>query len=347
MKKIAIISPSGNLYGSEQVLSDFLQTTIHQYDVYVPMGLLSDLLKKNSKHRIILFSSIKRLYLELTIKLILSKYDGVYINEAGHIKYLNLLSCLFPNKIFYTHIRLLEDTKRDRIKKERSNIKYISVSNYITQAVQENCDIKAVTIRDLYNESSYSNEIKKLTKGHNIIKIGVIGRVTDTKGLQQIEEFCNYIELQNDNIELIFFGAVNDESSNVSRFIDNSKTYKRIKCIFKGFIKNKDSIYGNVDMILHFNQYESLGRIFFEALDYGLPIIGFNKGGIGEIAECLGLYGLMIDPSDPQWTEIMYSTIKSLSEDSIVEKFDIAKNQIQKHFSSETYTKEIENLFYE
>lgn len=48
MKRIAIISPSGKFYGSEQVLFDFLCTTQHKYVIYVPEGTFYDKIKRCS-----------------------------------------------------------------------------------------------------------------------------------------------------------------------------------------------------------------------------------------------------------------------------------------------------------
>lgn len=57
MKRIAIISPSGKFYGSEQVLFDFLCTTQHKYVIYVPEGTFYDKIKNQGVHTPHLFTS--------------------------------------------------------------------------------------------------------------------------------------------------------------------------------------------------------------------------------------------------------------------------------------------------
>ena len=82
MKKIAIISPSGNYYGSEQVLHDFLCTSHHQYTVYAPKGKFIDILKADPNADAIVnpIKSIKILYGLLALFLAIGAIGGVISN---------------------------------------------------------------------------------------------------------------------------------------------------------------------------------------------------------------------------------------------------------------------------
>ncbi|MFI3303727.1 MAG: glycosyltransferase [Rikenellaceae bacterium] len=346
MSKIAIVSPSGNLYGSEQVLLDFLKSTTNKYDLYLPSGLLFEEATALGRHMVLQFGSVKLLYVSLIWGLLFSKYDGVYVNEAGHSRYINVLSRLFPSKKFYIHIRLLEDTKRERLGGKRENVKYISVSDYISEETQDNCSIDCITVRDLYIPTSGVKGIRNI-ESDETINVGIVGRVTDTKGIDDILRFCDYVEANSSRSRFVFhfFGEVNQHSAVVKEFLDRVKGYKYTKCIFHGFVKKKIEIYGGVDLLLHFNQYEPLGRIFFESLDYGLPFIGFNRGGIGEIARCLDLSDLMVDPANPNWAELMCRGVVVVSQNTLKGRYEDAKNRIERYFSSQVYTKNIEDLF--
>lgn len=347
MRRIAIISPSGKFYGSEQVLFDFLTETKHCYEVYVLPGAFYEILLKQQRHIIHKFNCVKKLYLNLVLLLLIGRFDGIYINEGGHIRYLNLLAKLFPHKKFFAHIRLIEDTTKSRLQGTPANVTLIAVSDYITDAVKKRNGLPAVTVYDLYRSSSRIADIHKPLSDLSIINIGIVGRITDTKGIEYIEKFCDYAEYHSQGqIIFHFFGNIDKQSIKVSTFIVKANNYKIIKCKFHGFVDDKNAIYRHIDILLHFNQYESLGRIAFEALDYGIPFIGFNRGGIGEITSHLGLSGFMINPDNSNWSSQMLSNVFAVLETpAALHNYEHAKQKMQKIYSPQRYVSQIEQLF--
>ena len=320
MKHIVIISPSGAFYGSEQVLYDFLQETRNTYEVYVPKGTFYDILIKQSQHKIHCYGSLASLYLYLAVRLLFRQIDGVYINEGGHIRYLKLLARLFPSKQFFAHIRLKEDTVQSRLSGITNNLKLISISQYITQLIAENAKITATTIHDLYKISNSLQPFKLLAFEN--IQTGIVGRVTDTKGIEYVKMFCDYIDNTGcHSLTLHFYGDIDENSSAVQSFIYAARNYKKVKCIFHGFINDKGEIYKHINCLCHFNPIEPLGRIAFEALNYGVPFIGFCKGGIGEIAVAVVR------------NEVAQNT------------YVIAQQQMAEMFSPSNYVQKLEALF--
>lgn len=345
MKRIVIISPSGAFYGSEQVLNDFLSETHNAYEVYVPSGKFYDILINQSRHTIHRFSDIRWLYIRLFARLLLGKIDCVYINEGGHIRYLKLLARMFPSKLFYAHIRLKEDTSISRLHDIPRNLKLISVSGYITRLIQENNRVEATTIHDLYRFSRPLRPFK--TSPAKCLNVGIVGRVTDTKGIEYMSMFCEYLEAACEiPITLHFYGDIDTHSSVVKSFINRAGDFRKFKCVFHGYVTEKESIYMDINCLCHFNPIESLGRIAFEALNYGVPFVGFNKGGIGEIADCLGLSSFMVNPTDDSWCEQMFSIIKKVvSEEDVLETYAVAQRKMVEIFSPQNYVQQIEAIF--
>lgn len=350
MRRIAIISPSGKFYGSEQVLFDFLSTTSHKYAVYVPYGIIYDKIKAQGVHIPRLFSSVKMLYADIAWQLLCGKYDGVYINEAGHIRYLNLLADVFSNKHFYAHIRLLEDCAADRLGNERNNVSYISVSNYITREVERNNGIQCHTIHDIYKPSSGIMGINDVKNANNTIRLGIVGRITTTKGLDDISRFCDYCDNNTTKVhlEFNFFGGIDNHIPAVRDFVARADSYKHINCKFHGFISEKSKIYQDIDILIHFNKVESLGRIIMEALDYGVPFIGFQSGGIGELANIFGVGNYMVSDGD-NWEYAFHKKIIDTMNNprKTIQDYTKAKEQMKVICSPDTYTRKLEVLFYE
>lgn len=349
MRKIAIVSPSGKFYGSEQVLFDFLSQTEHHYSIYLPQGLFFEKIKEQGKHSAYLYSSVALLYIRLAFLLLFNKYDGVYLNEGGHIRYLNLLSDIFRHKHFFVHIRLLEDCDVKRLGRKRKNISYISISEYITHEMMQNAQIQCVTIYDIYRLSSGVSAMRNIELRQNTIRVGVIGRVTTTKGLSAVLHFCDYCEGHGSSykLEFHFFGGIDSHLTDVSMFIKHAGSYRNIKCVFHGFILDKSKIYNSIDILLHFNSREPLGRILMESLDFGVPFIAFNAGGAGEIACKIGVGDYMIGLGD-NWDQILWQQITNLITDKkkTIEAYSKAKEQMTDLCNPELYTQNLEKLFY-
>lgn len=351
MKRIAIVSPSGNFYGSEQVLYDFLSCTHNNYHIYLPSGLLYNKLKELGKHSLHTYGSLKLLYVKLAIMLFVGKYDGIYINEGGHVKYVNILADLFPHKHFFVHIRLLEDTYGSRLGQERKNVSYVSVSEYITGEVKRNSGLRCCsTLIDIYNPISGFDGMKGIKLHDGTLRVGIIGRVTVTKGLHDISTFCDYCEKHPMpfGIEFHFFGGLDSHLPEVGSFVERAKSYRHIKCIFHGFVSDKPQIYSSSDLLLHFNRVESLGRIIMEALDFGIPFIGFKDGGIGELARNYGVEKFMVEYGN-DWEERLQNKIINLvaNNESIVADYGNAKALMKELCSPATYTQHLEALLYE
>lgn len=89
MKSI-IISPSGNLYGSEQVLIDYLVQTKNNYTVYVPKSsvLESELHQLNTHHSIRSFNSkiLQLFYFKFFVLLLFGlnrKMSSLYLHKVS------------------------------------------------------------------------------------------------------------------------------------------------------------------------------------------------------------------------------------------------------------------------
>lgn len=322
----------------------FLSFTKNKYAVYVPYknNGLYNYLNSLNKHRIISFNNVKVLYLRIFVALLINRIKSIYCNEGGHIRYINFLATLFPKKSFYIHIRLIEDSTEKRLNSLSSNIFLISVSEYIANLIKENTGYKSEIISSP-NRGSTKNDI-----WYNSLKykkrIGIIGRITPSKGVEKIISLINYLEENKlDNLELYFFGDIEDKHERVKNLISVAQDCKYIKCYFHGYTK-RELIYNKIDVVIHFNTTEPLGVIFFEALNACKPFIGFNYGGIGNIAQNIGIADLMLTSLEnwiPQVLELLDSLNKNLF------RYKQAKKEMHERYSIQNYTKMLESKILE
>jgi len=343
MSQKLVISPSGNFYGSEQVLLDYLQNTQMVLDVAVPeKSLFLDKLEEaKTIHRIRPYNNKKlpAFYAKVFWQLLTGKYKLVYLNEAGHIKYLTLLARIFSKKKFIVHVRMLEDASASRWKQGISeNITVLAISKYIS-------DLLPVKNLLLYDAYTFSDNRKNNTEDPLILRIAIIGRITKTKGLGLLPVLIDRIQKDGLEGKYIFelYGEIADDISKDELLAELQKS-KFIE--LKGFEKNKEAIYQSVDCILHLSRQEALGRIFFEALDHYKPLVGFRAAGIGEIAEMLQLNHWLADPASPDPASEIYRILKDvrLNYKSRVCETEQKKNLAIQLFNPAIYQSRIDNL---
>lgn len=99
-----------------------------------------------------------------------------------------------------------------------------------------------------------------------------------------------------------------------------------------------------LDMLLHFNKVEALGRIYLEAIEHGIPLVGFNAGGINELASMMGLESMMVDGNKARWAEDMKQKVISMGEMWDEASFCKAKDTLETQLSAQHYTSQIEAL---
>ncbi len=340
-----IISPSGNYYGSEQVLHDYLSITEFKSEVLVPTGgILFETLKINTlSHKITGFNP-KRLYatyIWVAFQLLIGKYNAIYFNEAGHVKYVLLLSKIFRKVKFTIHVRILEDTQATRWPKNiPDNVTVISVSQYIKDQIA----VKSLLLYDLYkfnNNLSNSNTYDS----NSPLRIAIVGRVTASKGLWNLIEVIRGLEsdgMQNDYI-FSLFGDVSTAPSDYD-LISLLRTIKNVR--FEGFEQDKSILYQKTDCVLHCSTQEALGRIFIESIDYQKPFIGFRKAGIEEIGVLVGLEKLLVQFDDfnavAQIIDAFISVKSNYS--TYVNRVAIAKEKARSVFCAARYSSIIDRL---
>lgn len=337
----AVISPSGKFYGSEQTLLHYLNGSELSFDVYVKYekeGLFDKLIFNNNiqKHKIIKFWNPKILYVKLVL-LLMMKYDTIYVNEGGHIRYIKLLAHIFRNKRFIVHIRLTEDAQKSRLNKLPPNVHLISVSSYIKDiifnSISVNTDVLSSPYRGGETNLVWDKELSKKTK----YNIGIIGRVTPTKGLDNAKHFIHFLEKKKTTeFEFHFYGDIEYNISFVQDFIHEAQELKFVKCVFHGFTSDKNKMYLSSDIIIHFNENEPLGVVFFEALNYKRPFIGFDSGGIGEVAKVLNLSPFV--QKEKGWEKTLLNLINTID----INRFQKAYEKMLDVYSPSSYCKKLD-----
>jgi glycosyltransferase involved in cell wall biosynthesis len=265
----------------------------------------------------------------------------LYINEAGHIRYANLLARLLPNKYIFVHIRLLEDCSPTRLKSLPRNVRLITVSNYLKSKIEVIYPVQVI-----YDPYTLLNDNNKIRKPNNYT-IGVVGRVTKTKGLDNLIPILKQLSLNNPNqINCHFYGSYDTKDRWFINFKTELNKISDINIKFKNFVSTKQEIYSNIDILIHLNKVEALGRILFEAVDFHTPFLTFNQGGCGELAKLLKLNDFLIEDND-EWINEFVKKINDIADNKIScqPKLNKAKDIIRIQFNPKKYSDFLESIF--
>lgn len=330
-----IVSPSGQLYGSENVLLDFLEGTTKSYKIYVPRGSTFYKKLKSNSYNVKGFGNLKWLYFKLLLQILFFR-KNLFLNEGGHINYIKILAKLCPKCNIVIAIRLLEDCN-SKLNNLTSNITLVAVSNFIKGYIKTNAEVEVV-----YDTYKFQDQNKQLLKkdDRTAFTIGIVGRVIETKGLDAIISIFSNLDA-NKHIQLNFYGTYNADTNWMQKFVANLNQLENLEYKLIGFEENKNKIYDTCDLILHLNSVEALGRIIFEAIEYNTPFLCFNKGGAGELAKELKLFSSIAkDEND------MILKLKNRIESNELtnDKYESARTIIKKRFNNTTYAIKIESL---
>jgi glycosyltransferase involved in cell wall biosynthesis len=271
------------------------------------------------------------------------KIRTVYINEGGHVKYIKLLASIFKGSRFFIHIRIIEDTKKQRIGSIPTNITLITISEYMKKELAIHGYCEALRVNDPY---SFSESIKVDRKQNKELSISIIGRFTKNKGNKLVGEFFRSIDrLENSNFRVNIFGTVDDDQE-TKKIIQDLLHLNYIDVKVHGFVSNPSEIYSVTDVVIHFCLIEPLGRIYLEAINKLIPLIGFRSGGIQEIALNCNLSKYLVNNQDG-WKENMLDKLRFIMKNWDEVEVDIvqAKKIAELKYSSYSYTKQLEKLF--
>jgi len=337
-----LISPSGKLYGSEQVLIDYLYYTRLKFSVFVCGKdlLYNELKRKFKKLDISVFENVRSLYFRIFFLCLTKKVTTVYVNEAGHSKYIFPLARFFKKVKFVIHVRLIEDTGLDRWRSSMrtNNITVLSVSSFISSKIP----VKDTQLYDPYPFEKDETLIR--TRRPDMLVVGVIGRLSVSKGIDTIIRLLQLVSLNNlsDKINFQFYGDITDD-------VDSFRSSK-LKAFgntgLNGFESDKEKIYNSIDCVLHASPVEPLGRIFLEAIGFNKPFIGINTGGIGEIGSLLSLDSLLVDPGQDGTAQELLEKLILLhgSYDTFVNMVFSKKSLAKEIFSPEKYAAKIDSF---
>lgn len=125
---------------------------------------------------------------------------------------------------------------------------------------------------------------KSTTKEKSPLKVLFVGRLEERKGVQFLLKSIKHFDKSCDvNARFILVGKGNHQQyRQLSNFLGIDHLVS-----FEGYLEEErlKKLYANSDIFVLPSKLEGFGLVLLEAIEFGLPVIGTNRGGIPEVIE--------------------------------------------------------------
>lgn len=274
------------------------------------------------------------------------KPDIIYSNSCSDN--LGILFAKILKKYHIQHVRDFMDLDHGMkfIFGNKAKKKYINKSDaviYVSHSVAEytqqskNLPNNHVVI---YNGVKMDSEKKYEKKDiPTCINFGIVGLLDEGKGQHLAIEYYNKIKDAYPNSLLHIWG--DKEGEYKKRLVGLVEEFGlRKKVIFHGFEKNPDVIYKEMSVLLMCSRMEGFGRVTIEAMQRGIPVLGYDSGGTSELVKH-GYNGFLFKTENDfcNAVRIMFG-----SNDSYNTLCRQAFDDAHQHYTEEIYAKNVYNF---
>ncbi len=175
---------------------------------------------------------------------------------------------------------------------------------------------------------------------------GLFGRVVPWKGQKEFLTAARVVLGRVHNAKVFFVGDVSDGDS---RYLTELKSLvtdfgMKDRVVFTGYVDRVYELYGIMDVVVHASiEPEPSGRVIFEAMSVGVPVVASCFGGPKEFVDD-GVDGFIVDPRN---ADQMANRIVSLLEDKVLRtRMGVAAEEKMSHLYNKTvYARRIEQVY--
>lgn len=257
-------------------------------------------------------------------------------SHTGHTPSLAILTSIFINAKKIVHRRVdfkIKHSFFSRVKYTKADY-IISISETIKRILMEyGIDKNKITVIP----SSFrleKKELRKIVFKDNKIIIGsLLTFVPHKDPLNLIKAARIVIEL-NDNCFFVVGGegSLKDEAAKLIKELGITDNFQ-----LAGYVEDNQSFLNSIDIFVLPSREEGLGSVLIEAMNFGLPLVGTNAGGIEELIEN-GYNGFVVPKENPE--KLADAILRLASDKNMIKEF--SKNSLDKakNFTSEIMAKE-------
>jgi glycosyltransferase involved in cell wall biosynthesis len=295
--RMAIIEPSGNLYGSELALLDILfglDAGKFAPRVFLPIGAaFSELLARAGiPHEEVLLARSHTIprwrklasYLRLAWRLRQQRPDLLYVNEAGILRPMLVIARWLRAPVL-CQVQTLEDARwiSGFSAGERRVLAYVCNSDFTANEARVPVVAKSVLYQGYRSKGLLT---KGVTRPREPFRVGILGRIGGTKGHDLVIDALKLLNVKapDRHWEARFIGEPlhADEWPAWTDRIRQSGLEGII--VLRGYRQDIKAELAELDLLLIPSRAEPFGRILCEAAEAGVPVLLADSGGLGELS---------------------------------------------------------------
>lgn len=361
MKKLLIIHPSADLYGSDKIIASICSFLQDEYKITLLIPTTGPLIKLLdniapeiqieiepsipviAKKYLTFTGIIKFLRKLLKFRETAKKYRDYNITYANTLAVGPLLKFFRNRKICHVHETL-----------PNTNILY-KLLNYLSVKSADKIICVSKAVSSTLNEASRSNKTKVVYNGvasgvrhiydehSKQLEFSLVGRIKPSvKGHYSVLGAVNLLKKIYDNFHVTFWGdTVSGQEYMLNDLIKEIKDRKIEDFVsIRDFTDDIDLIYQSTDVTLIPSIVpDSLPTTALESIARGIPVIGSAIGGIPEIIDD-GINGYIVTPNDAE--SLSNAMSRYLSCNSGLNRMSQnAINKFQENFSQEVFKNNI------
>lgn len=184
--------------------------------------------------------------------------------------------------------------KQLRLKKlifNQENVSFISPSKWLLECAKKSTSTKNRPIHyipNYFNSKIFVPQDKVQAKlklgidpGNKVIAFGAVNLYSAYKGFDYLQKALNYLPniFQNENIRILIFGSGNE---------DEIRERFPYKVKYLGYLDSEEKLalaYGASDLFVIPSLADNQPTMVIESLSCGVPVVGFETGGIPDMIE--------------------------------------------------------------
>jgi len=237
------------------------------------------------------------------------KVDLVQLNNAFGNDELELVCLLMrrPRVVFFRgYIKLGAIERRLFLPGVRG---YVSVSEYVkTQAIEDGVSADMIVVAtppaipELIDEATRTAVRYRYGATEDELIFGLFGRIVAWKGHKEFVRAAAIVLQSFPNAKAFIVGDISDGDASYSMEVRTLARELGIEnqVVFTGYIDKVYELYGVMDIVVHTSiEPEPSGRVIFEAMSCGVPVIASCYGGPKEFIDD-GVDGYICDPLHPE-----------------------------------------------
>lgn len=205
--------------------------------------------------------------------------DVVHVNQAGASR-IALFACRLFRVACVVHVRLKEDVEYlARLRPSPRRLRtLIAVSRPLQTLIAAQPELNAISCRMLLD--AYRPEGEGIAQTANANKswdLVCVGRFCESKGQKLLIQAVHSMKNGKKPLRVAFVGEVNEYGKALKDMVDELKVGTVFE--FLGHSDNVGTILKQSRWLICPSDYETLGRVLFEAWDHGIPVIAGSQSG--------------------------------------------------------------------